>query len=57
LHEGPSSDWKILSPLTLLGDGFVAFSAETERHLHVRVLEKKTDLQVSLLRCGFFDRR
>jgi len=44
LHEGPSSDWKILSPNTHLGDGFTAFSAETERHLHVRVLEKKTRL-------------
>jgi len=42
LHEGPSSDWKILSPNTRLDDGFTAFSAETERHLHVRVLEKKT---------------
>jgi hypothetical protein len=57
LHEGPSSDWKILSPNTHLGDGFTAFSAETERHLHVRVLEKKHGLQVSLLRCGFFDPR
>ena len=44
LHEGPSSNWKILSPLTRLGDGFIAFSAETERHLHVRVFEKETRL-------------
>jgi hypothetical protein len=57
LQEGPSSDWKILSPNTHLDDGFTAFSAETERHLHVRVLEKKPGLQVSCLRCGFFDLR
>jgi heavy metal sensor kinase len=44
LHEGPSSDWKILSPITHLDDGFIAFSAETERHLHVRVFEKETRL-------------
>jgi heavy metal sensor kinase len=44
LHEGPSSDWKILSPITHFDAGFIAFSAETERHLHVRVLEKGTRL-------------
>jgi heavy metal sensor kinase len=44
LHEGPSSDWKILSPVRHLEDGFGAFSAETEGHLHVRVLENKTRL-------------
>jgi heavy metal sensor kinase len=42
LHQGPSSDWKVLSPLSQLGAGFKAFSAETEHHLHVRVLENET---------------
>ena len=42
LREGPSSDWKILSSATRLEAGFRAFSAETEGHLHVRVLENKT---------------
>jgi len=44
LREGPSSDWKILSPVRHLEAGFGAFSAETEWHLHVRVLENKTRL-------------
>jgi heavy metal sensor kinase len=44
LHEGPSSDWKILSPVTRLDAGFKAFSAETERHLHVRVLQNNTEV-------------
>jgi heavy metal sensor kinase len=44
LHEGPSSDWKILSPVTRLDAGFRAFSAETERHLHVRVLQNNTEI-------------
>jgi heavy metal sensor kinase len=44
LHEGPSSDWKMLSSATHLEAGFGAFSAETEGHLHVRVLENKTRL-------------
>jgi heavy metal sensor kinase len=44
LREGPSSDWKILSPVRHLEAGFGAFSAETEGHLHVRVLENKTRL-------------
>ena len=44
LREGPSSDWKILSPVRHLEAGFGAFSTETEGHLHVRVLENKTRL-------------
>jgi len=44
LREGPSSDWKILSSVSHLEAGFGAFSAETEGHLHVRVLENKTKL-------------
>src|SRR6516225_10038051 len=44
LREGPSSDWKILSPVSHLEAGFGAFSAETEGHFHVRVLENKTRL-------------
>jgi heavy metal sensor kinase len=42
LREGPSSNWKILSAVRHLEAGFGAFSAETEGHLHVRVLENKT---------------
>jgi hypothetical protein len=45
LHEGPSTDWKILSPIRHLDAGFKAFSAETERHLHVRVLENTTQIE------------
>jgi heavy metal sensor kinase len=45
LHEGPSTDWKILSPIKHLGSGFKAFSAQTERHLHVRVLENDTQIE------------
>jgi heavy metal sensor kinase len=44
LHDGPSSNWKILSPVTRLDAGFRAFSAETERHLHVRVLQNNTEI-------------
>ena len=44
LREGPSSDWKILSSVRHLEGGFGAFSAETDGHLHVRVLENKTHL-------------
>ena len=44
LREGPSTDWKILSSVKHLEAGFGAFSAETEGHLHVRVLENKTRL-------------
>jgi heavy metal sensor kinase len=44
LREGPSSDWKILSLITRLDSGFNVFSAETEGHLHVRVLERRTSL-------------
>jgi heavy metal sensor kinase len=44
LRDGPSSDWKILSPVTRLDAGFKAFSAETERHLHVRVLQNNTEI-------------
>lgn len=54
LHEGPSSDWKILSSNAHLDDGFTAFSAETERHLHVRVLEKKTRLAGELFTLRVF---
>jgi heavy metal sensor kinase len=45
LREGPSSEWKILSPITHLDSGFKAFSAETERHLHVRILENNTRIE------------
>ena len=45
LHEGPSTDWKVLSPVARLGAGFKAFSAETERHLHVRVLENQKQIE------------
>jgi heavy metal sensor kinase len=45
LHEGPSTKWQVLSPVAQLGAGFKAFSAETERHLHVRVLENETRIQ------------
>jgi heavy metal sensor kinase len=45
LHEGPSTDWKILSPIMHLDSGFQAFSAESERHLHVRVLENTTQIE------------
>jgi heavy metal sensor kinase len=45
LHEGPSTDWKVLSPIRHLDSGFKAFSAETERHLHVRVLENNTRIE------------
>src|SRR6516165_6843518 len=44
LREGPSSDWKVLLQVSHLEAGFGAFSAETEWHLHVRVLENKTRL-------------
>jgi heavy metal sensor kinase len=44
LRDGPSSDWKLLSPVEHLEAGFKAFSAESEEHLHVRVLENKTRL-------------
>jgi len=42
LREGPASDWKVVLPLPLREDSFTAFSAETERQIHVRVLEKST---------------
>lgn len=45
LHEGPSTHWKILSPIKRLGSGFKAFSAEVERHLHLRVLENNTQIE------------
>jgi heavy metal sensor kinase len=44
LHEGPSTDWKLLSPIRHLDTSFKAFSAETERHLHVRVLQNDTQI-------------
>jgi signal transduction histidine kinase len=44
LREGPSSDWKVVLPLPLREDIFTAFSAETERHIRVRVLEKSTSI-------------
>ena len=44
LREGPSSDWRIDLPLPLREDVFTTFSAETERHIHVRVLEKSTSI-------------
>ena len=49
LREGPSSDWKVLSPVRHFDAGFGAFSAETEGHLHVRVLENKTRLAGELV--------
>jgi heavy metal sensor kinase len=45
LHEGPSTDWRILTPTRHLDSGFRAFSAETERHVHVRVLENTTQIE------------
>jgi heavy metal sensor kinase len=42
LREGPSSDFKVVLPLPHRDDVFTAFSAETERHIHIRVLEKST---------------
>ena len=44
LREGASSDWKVVLPLPLREDFFTAFSTETERHIHVRVLEKSTSI-------------
>src|SRR6266403_915695 len=42
LREGPSSDWKAISSLTHREDAVAPFSAEMQRHLHVRVLENST---------------
>jgi heavy metal sensor kinase len=42
LREGPSSDWKTISSLTPREDAVAAFSAEMQRHLHVRVLQNST---------------
>ena len=43
LREGPSRDWEAISSLTHRGDAFAPpFSAEMQRHLHVRVLENST---------------
>jgi methyl-accepting chemotaxis protein len=39
LREGPSSDWEAISSLTHREDAVAPFSAEMQRHLHVRVLE------------------
>jgi len=54
LREGPSSDWKVLSAVRHLEAGFGAFSAETEGHLHVRVLENKTWLTGEPVRLRVF---
>jgi len=42
LREGPSRDWEAISSLTHRGDAVAPFSAEMQRHLHVRVLENST---------------
>jgi len=42
LREGPSRDWEAISSLTHRGDALAPFSAEMQRHLHVRVLENST---------------
>ena len=42
LREGPSSDWETISSLTHREDEVAGFSAEMQRHLHVRVLENST---------------
>jgi heavy metal sensor kinase len=42
LREGPSRDWKAISSLTHREDAGAPFSAEMQRHLHVRVLENST---------------
>jgi len=44
LSEGPSSDWKVVLPLPLREDVFTAFSAETKRHIHIRVLGRSTSI-------------
>jgi heavy metal sensor kinase len=54
LREGPSSNWKILSAVRHLEAGFGAFSAETEGHLHVRVLENNTWLAGEPIRLRVF---
>jgi heavy metal sensor kinase len=42
LREGPSRDWEAISSLTHRGDAVAPFSAEMQRHLHVRVFENST---------------
>jgi heavy metal sensor kinase len=42
LREGPSRDWEAISSLTHREDTVAPFSAEMQRHLHVRVLENST---------------
>jgi heavy metal sensor kinase len=42
LREGPSSDWETIPSLTHREDAVAPFSAEMQRHLHVRVLENST---------------
>ncbi|CEF49150.1 unnamed protein product [uncultured bacterium] len=42
LREGPSRNWEAISSLTHRGDAVAPFSAEMQRHLHVRVLENST---------------
>jgi len=42
LREGPSSDWETISSLTHREDAVAPFSAEMQRHLHVRVLANST---------------
>src|SRR6266481_397687 len=42
LREGPSSDWTAIPSLTHREDAVAPFSAEMQRHLHVRVLENST---------------
>ena len=44
LSEGPSSDWRVVLPLPLREDVFTAFSAETKRHIHIRVLGRSTSI-------------
>jgi hypothetical protein len=42
LREGPSRDWEAIPALTHREDIVAPFSAEMQRHLHVRVLQNST---------------
>ena len=42
LREGPSRDWEAIPALTHREDTVAPFSAEMQRHLHVRVLQNST---------------
>ena len=44
LSEGPPSDWRVVLPLPLREDVFTTFSAETKRHIQIRVLRRSTSI-------------